>query len=119
MAKKSYQGEISRIVSIKTHRSQDQTTIAIMGDGNVSDYAIKTLKKPPRILVDFNCAARLLEARSINVDNPDIRSIRIGYHFDKIRVVIDIKGDVVPAYKDRFKHNTLIVTLKLKNSQNE
>ena len=118
-AKTTYQGKISRIVSIKTHRSQNQTTVEIMGDGNVSDYTIEALKKPPRILIDFKCAARLLEARSVTVDNPDIRSIRIGYHFDKIRVVIDIKGDVVPAYKDRFKHNTLIVTLKVKNNQNE
>lgn len=119
MAKKTYQGAISRIVSIKTHRSKDQTTVTIVGDGNVSDHTIKTLKKPPRILVDFNCAARLLEARSINVDDPDIKSIRIGYHFDKIRVVIDVKGSVVPAYKDKFKNNALIVTLKLQNNQDE
>ncbi len=119
MVKKAYQGKISRIVSIKTHRSQNQTTVAITGDGNVSDYTIKTLKKPPRILVDFKCAARLLKARSIPVDSPDIGSIRIGYYFDKIRVVIDVKGDVVPTYKDRSKQNTLIVTLKHKNSGNE
>ena len=118
-AKTTYRGKISRIVSIKTHRSQNQTTVAIMGDGKVSGYTIKTLKRPPRILVDFKCTSRMLGARSINVDNPDISSIRIGYHFDKIRVVIDIRGDVVPSYKDSFKNNTLIVTLKLKNSQTE
>ncbi|HSQ83476.1 MAG TPA: tetratricopeptide repeat protein, partial [Desulfobacterales bacterium] len=119
MAKTTYQGKISRIVSIKTHRSQDQTTVAITGDGNVSGYTIKTLKRPPRILVDFKCTSRMLGARSINVDNPDISSIRIGYHFDKIRVVIDIRGDVVPSYKDSFKNDTLIVSLQLKNSQTE
>jgi TolA-binding protein len=119
LAKKTYKGVISRIVSIKTHQSNDQTTVTIVGDSNVSEYMVKTLKSPPRILIDITCPARLLEARSINVDNADIKSIRIGYHFDKIRVVIDIKGDVVPAYKDKFKNNTLIITLKSKNIRDE
>ena len=119
MAKKIYKGVISRIVSVKTDQSMDQTTVTIVGDSDVSEYSIKTLKGPPRILVDIKCAARLLEARSIHVDNPDIKLIRIGYHFDKIRVVIDIKGNVVPAYKDKFKNNALIITLKSKNTQDE
>jgi len=114
LAKKIYKGAISRIVSIKTHQSNDQTTVTIAGDGNISECITQTFKAPPRILVDIKCAARLLEATSVNVDNPYIKSIRIGYHFNKIRVVIDVKGDNVPAYKDKFKNNVLIVTLKSK-----
>ena len=119
VVKKTYKGAISRIVSIKTHQSNDQTTVAIVGDGNISEYVTKTLKTPPRILVDIHCAARLLEATSIDVDNPDIKSIRIGYHSDKIRVVIDVKGDAVPAVADRYVDNALIITLKSKKVAND
>jgi TolA-binding protein len=117
--RKIYKGAISRIVSIKTHQSNDQTTVTVAGDGNISEYTAKTFKAPPRILVDIKCAARLLEATSVKVDNPDIKSIRIGYHFDRIRVVIDVKGDTVPAYKDKSKNNVLIITLKTKKIRDE
>jgi TolA-binding protein len=119
LAKKTYKGAISRIVSIKTNQSNDQTIVTVVGDGNISEYVTKTLKTPPRILVDIRCAARLLEATSIDVDNPDIKSIRIGYHSDKIRVVIDVKGDAVPAFADKFVNNALIITFKSKKVANE
>ncbi len=119
MAKKTYKGAISRIVSIKTHQSNDQTFVTITGDGNISECHTQTFKSPPRILVDIKCAARLLEATSVNVNTPDIKSIRIGYHFKKIRIVIDVKGDAVPAYKENFKDNVLIITLKSKTIQGE
>jgi TolA-binding protein len=114
LAKKTYKGAISRIVSVKTHQSNDQTIVTIAGDGSISECITQTLKAPPRILVDIKCAARLLEATSVTVDNPYIKSIRIGYHFNKIRVVIDVKGDEVPVYKDNFKNNVLIIALKSK-----
>jgi TolA-binding protein len=114
LAKKTYKGTISRIVSIETHQSNDQTIVTIVGDGNISKYIAKTLKAPLRMLVDIQCAARLLEASAINVEDPNIKSIRIGYHLNKIRIVIDLKGDSVPVFTDKVKNNVLMVTLTSK-----
>jgi TolA-binding protein len=114
LAKKTYKGAISRIVSITTHQSNDQTTITVVGDGNISEYITKTLKEHPRIIVDIRCTARLIEATSINMDTPDIKSIRVGYHTDKIRIVIDVKGEAVPAFTDKSINNELIITFKAK-----
>ena len=112
LAKTKYKGAISRIVSIKTNQSKGQAIVTIIGDGKISKCFTKNLKTPPRIIVDIQCKARLLEATSIGVNSPDIKTIRIGYHPDKIRVVIDMKGDGIPAYKDRLVDNTLTITLK-------
>ena len=110
--KKSYRGTISRIVSITTHKSKGQTIVTVLGDGKISEYIAKPLNAPPRIVVDIFCAARLLGGVSKVVENSDVKVIRIGYHSQKIRIVFDVKGSVVPGFTDKSVDNELIITLK-------
>ena len=117
--KKSYKGTISRIVSITTHKSKDQTIVTVLGDGKISEYIAKPLNAPPRIVVDIFCAARLLGGVSKVVENSDIKIIRIGYHTQKIRIVFDIKGSVVPSFIDKSVDNELIITLKSKEGEDK
>ena len=116
---KSYKGAISRIVSITTHKSKGQTIVTVLGDGKISEYIAKSLKAPPRIVVDIFCAARLLSGVSKVVESPDIENIRIGYHSQKIRIVFDIKGSVVPSFTDKPVDNELIITLKSKEGEDK
>lgn len=116
---KSYKGAISRIVSITTHKSKGQTIVTVLGDGKISEYIAKSLKAPPRIVVDIFCAARLLSGVSKVVESSDIENIRIGYHSQKIRIVFDIKGSVVPSFTDKPVDNELIITLKSKEGEDK
>ena len=116
---KTYRGMISRIVSITTHKSKGQTIVTVLGDGKISEYIAKPLKAPPRIVVDIFCAARLLGGGSKVVENSDIKVIRIGYHSQKIRIVFDVKGSVVPSFTDKSVDNELIITLKSKESEDK
>jgi TolA-binding protein len=118
-AKRSYKGTISRIVSITTHKSKGQTIATVLGDGKISEYITKPLKAPPRILIDIFCAARLLGGVSKVVENSDIKIVRIGYHSQKIRIVFDIKGSVVPSFTDKSLDNELIITLKSKENEDK
>jgi TolA-binding protein len=115
--KKSYKGTISRIVSITTHKSKGQTIVTILGDGKITEYIAKSLKVPPMIVVDIFCAARSLGGVSKVVENSDIKIIRTGYHPQKIRIVFDIKGSVVPSFTDKSVDNELIITFKSKESE--
>jgi len=117
--KKSYKGTISRIVSITTHKSKGQTIVTVLGDGKISEYIAKPLKTPPRIVVDIFCAARLLGGVSKVVENSDIKDIRVGYHKQKIRIVFDVKGAVVPSFIDKSVDNELIITLKSKEDEDK
>ncbi len=117
--KKSYKGTISRIVSITTHKSNGQTIVTVLGDGKLAEYMAKPLKDPPRIVVDIFCASRLLGGVSKVVENSDIKIIRIGYHSQKIRIVFDIKGSVVPSFTDKSVDNELIITLKSKEGEDK
>ena len=117
--KKAYKGTISRIVSITTHKSEGQTTVTVVGDGKVSEYTAKPLEAPPRIVVDIFCAARLLGGTSEVMKNSDIKIIRVGYHSQKIRIVFDIKGSVVPDFSDKSVDNELIITLKSEENKDK
>ena len=117
--KKSYKGTISRIVSIQTHKSKGQTIVTVLGDGKISEYTAKSLEAPPRIVIDIFCSARLLGGVSKVVENSDIKIIRIGYHIQKIRIVFDIKGSVVPGFTDKSVENELIITFKSKEGENK
>ena len=117
--KKAYKGMISRIVSITPHKSTGQTIATVLGDGKISEYITKPLKAPPRILIDIFCAARLLGGVSKVVENSDIKIVRIGYHSQKIRIVFDIKGSVVPSFTDKSLDNELIITLKSKENEDK
>lgn len=109
---KSYKGTISRIVSITTHKSNGQTIVTVLGDGKISKYMTRPLKASPKIVVDIFCAARLLGGMAKVVENSDIKNIRVGYHPQKIRIVLDFKGSVVPSFTDKSVENKLIITLK-------
>ena len=117
--KRSYKGTISRIVSITTHKSKGQTIVTVLGDGKISEYIAKPLKAPPRIVVDIFCVARLLGGVSKVVENSDVKIIRIGYHTQKIRIVFDIKGSVVPSFIDKSIDNELIITFKSKEGKDK
>jgi len=117
--KKTYRGTISRIVSITTHKSKGQTIVTVLGDGKISEYIAKPLKAPPRIVVDIFCAARLLGGGAKVVENSDIKDIRIGYHSQKIRIVFDVKGSVVPGFTDKSVDNELIITLQSKGGEDK
>ncbi|MBU0650601.1 tetratricopeptide repeat protein [bacterium] len=90
-----------------------------MGDGKIPEYIIKPLKAPPMIVVDIICAARLLGGVSKVVESSDVKIIRIGYHTQKIRIVFDIKGSVVPSFIDKSVDNELIITLKSKEGKDK
>jgi len=117
--KKSYKGTISRIVSITTHKFKGQTIVTVLGDGKISEYIAKPLKAPPRIVVDIFCAARLLGGVSKVMENSDIKVVRIGYHTQKIRIVFDVKGSVVPSFTDKPVDNELIITFKSKEGEDK
>jgi len=116
---KSYKGTISRIVSITTHTSNGQTIVTVLGDGKISKYMANPLKASPKIVVDIFCSARLLGGMTKVVENSDIKIIRVGYHPQKIRIVLEIKGSVVPSFTDKSIDNKLIITLKSQKDEDK
>ena len=106
----SSKGLVSRIISITMNESKSGITLNVLGDGRISEYISTTLESPPRIVVDIFCTTGLHGTASIDPEISRLKSIRIGYHPKKIRLVLDIKGTDIPDFITQSVDNGLSVS---------
>jgi general secretion pathway protein D len=86
------------LIDISFDRSQNNTVIVkVQTDGKL-DYSTFILEKPKRLVVDFWNIRRRFSSRSIPVDSPIIKKIRLGDYPEKVRVVLDITTETLPHY---------------------
>ncbi|MEA1946548.1 MAG: tetratricopeptide repeat protein, partial [Thermodesulfobacteriota bacterium] len=93
------------------HESKSGTTIKILGDGRIPEFVTTTLESPPRIVVDIFCTTDLLGTASISAQSPSLKSVRVAYQPEKIRLVLDIKGVDIPGFTTQPVDNCLAVSL--------
>lgn len=105
-------GPMSRIISIVVNESKFRTTVNILGDGKIPDYITKTYDFPPKIVVDIFCAVDSFETTTIASKSPNLKSITVGHHPKKIRLVLDIKGADIPDFITKSVNNELNIILK-------
>jgi tetratricopeptide (TPR) repeat protein len=82
---------LSEIIAVGAYASGAGTIINVLGNAKIHDYAAETLESPAKLVVDIFCHAGLSKTLNIPVNTDDLETIRIGYHPDKIRLVLDIK----------------------------
>ena len=85
-----------RLLAIETRRGDDSTMLKLRTDGEPLRYEVKEVEDPPRLVVDlFGVKTKL--RRPTKLDHENFEQVRIGKHYHKTRVVIDIaKG--IPVY---------------------
>ncbi len=105
-------GPMNKIISITTEDSKYGTTVNVLGDSKIYDYSTKTLDSPPRIVVDIPNAVESFESMTIPVKSPNLKSIRVGYHAKRIRLVLDIKGTDIPVFTTAPADNGLNIFLR-------
>jgi len=103
---------MKRIISITTEQTKSGTIVNVLGNGIIPDYTTKTIDFPPRIVVDICYAADPLESMTIPVKSPILKSIRVGYHSKRIRLVLDIKGTNMPIFRTKSGNNKLTIFMR-------
>ncbi|WP_309897044.1 type IV pilus secretin PilQ [Archangium sp.] len=71
-------------------------TLSIRADGEVARYEVLELADPPRLAVDVYGVG--LSARAPNVRSGVLKDVRVAAHADKVRLVLDARGEM-PAYQ--------------------
>ncbi|HZH76763.1 MAG TPA: type IV pilus secretin PilQ [Archangium sp.] len=71
-------------------------TLSIRADGEVARYEVLELADPPRLAVDVYGVG--LAARAPNVRSGVLKDVRVAAHADKVRLVLDARGEM-PAYQ--------------------
>lgn len=99
-------------ISVNTEYGKYGTTVNLLWNGSFPDYMTNTLNDPPRIVVDIFSAAQSFESVTIPVKCPNLKSLRVGYHPKKIRMVLDIKGALIPNFSTESADNGLTLFLR-------
>ena len=108
----SNSGLMTGIISVATEESKSGTTVNVLGNGKIPDYITNTLDFPPRIVFDFSNAADCFKPKAISVESSNLKRIRFGYHKERIRLVLDIKGAGIPVYTAMSANNRLRIFLR-------
>ncbi len=80
----------------------------------LQELQITELQKPTRIVVDL-VGPRSTVAKTLDIASHEfLKSIRIGAHPDKVRVVLDLSGDSIPKYTKARKGDGIVITFGAK-----
>jgi type IV pilus assembly protein PilQ len=71
-------------------------TLRIRADGDIARYEVLELADPPRLAVDLYGVG--LATRAPRVSHGALKDVRVGAHSDKVRLVLDVRGQM-PAYR--------------------
>ena len=72
--------------------------IEIPGDGRILDYSSSTMLSPPRIAIDIFGVTDPFRTMMIPVKHEYVKDVRIGFHQDKVGIVLDLKTDEIPSF---------------------
>jgi type IV pilus assembly protein PilQ len=71
-------------------------TLEVTADGELPKYELLQLKDPPRLALDVYGVTTSIRPPHLNA--AALKEIRVGVHADKVRVVMDVRGEM-PAYR--------------------
>jgi len=105
---------LGRPVLITTTDSEYGTTVEILGPVEVTEFRTQVVESPPIIAVDIFKRVPSFESVKIPLKSQTIKEIRLGYHPEKIRVVLDIRGGRILPFSTESVNNRLSLFLRSK-----
>jgi tetratricopeptide (TPR) repeat protein len=102
---------MSQVVSVGSAVTENGTTLTILGNGAIPDYVTTTLLSPPRVVIDIPCETPFFKQKTFPVKASGLGAVRIGWHPERVRIVLDITDTAVPEFASKTDRNTLIVSL--------
>jgi type IV pilus assembly protein PilQ len=100
------------VTNIEVHPEGDRVTVAIVGDGTFFPDA--KLLDESRLVIDMPAVASAFRQPSVQGHHPLLKSIRVGHHADRVRLVFDLLEQ--PAFSVETKGNKVLVVLSPKES---
>jgi type IV pilus assembly protein PilQ len=105
----SIEGDLAQTLTrIDVQRGTDDIRVVISGDGRLAHEV--TRLDEGRLMIDIPGVASAIRKPVISVNHRMLKQVRLGYHADKVRVVLDLAGKA--AYSVESQGANLIVTLR-------
>ncbi len=103
-------GPAGSIIDITTRTEGELVQVILMADGAVGGFDAFTLPSPPRIVVDLAGLSSSYPATRLDVEQGDVKKVRVGKHANKVRIVVDLQSSLVP-YSTVRKGDRLIINI--------
>ncbi len=101
-------GPAKTMTRIDVQRGMGDIRVVISGDGRMTHEA--TRLDEGRLMIDIPGVASIMRKPVISVNHHMLKQVRLGYHADRVRVVLDLAGST--AYSIESQGASLIVTLR-------
>ncbi|HKZ02211.1 MAG TPA: type IV pilus secretin PilQ [Pyrinomonadaceae bacterium] len=101
-------GLAQTLTRIDVQRGTDDIRVVISGDGRLAHEVTRLDER--RLMIDIPGVASAIHKPVISVNHQILKQVRLGYHADKVRVVLDLAGKA--AYSVESQGANLIVTLR-------
>ena len=75
------------LTGIEVQKENDEVSVTISGDGTLLHEATKLGER--RLVIDIPQVASTIRKPVVNVNHRLLKQVRLGYHVDKVRVVLD------------------------------
>lgn len=103
------EGLASILTRIEVQRGTDDIRVVISGDGKLAHHEVTRLDEH-RLMIDIPDVASAIRKPVISVNHQILKQVRLGYHTDRVRVVLDLAGTA--DYSVEPRGTNLIVTLR-------
>jgi type IV pilus assembly protein PilQ len=102
-------GLAKTLTRIDVQRGADAIRVVISGDGRMVHEVTRLDER--RLMIDIPGVASAIRKPVISVNHQMLKQVRLGYHADRVRVVLDLAGSAVYSV-DSHGANLLIVTIR-------
>ena len=104
--------DLKEIISISTADGNRGTILTVKSVGKMTMERAMLLDEPPRMIYDLFYDGPPFASVTRSVNNLYLESIRVGYHPNKIRLVLDAKGTDIPKFTHQSGNQELIIVLE-------
>jgi len=101
-------GLAQNLTRIDVQRGTDDIRVVISGDGRLAHEVTRLDER--RLMIDIPGVASAIHKPVISVNHQILKQVRLGYHADRVRLVLDLAGKA--AYSVEPQGANLIVTLR-------
>ena len=101
-------GLAQTLTRIDVQRGPDNIRVVISGDGRLAHEVTRLDER--RLMIDIPGVVSAIRKPVISVNHQILKQVRLGYHADRVRVVLDLAGTA--AYSVEPQGSNLIVTLR-------
>ena len=101
-------GPAQTLTRIDVQRGTDDIRVVISGDGTLAHEVTRLDER--RLVIDIPRVVSAIRKPVMSVNHPTLKQVRLGYHADKVRVVLDLAGKAV--YSVEPQGANIIVTLR-------